>query len=55
VNGLHIQQEDIMPKKKKKRPGKKTKKNKKNRIEGYYCPGDGTIRILREKDKGLSI
>ena len=44
-------------KKKKKPTKKKTKKRKSNRIvDGYYIPGDGTIKVLyKKKNGGLSI
>ena len=45
-----------MTKKRKKKPTKKraTKKPKRE-IEGYYIPGDGTIKVLYRKNGGLSI
>jgi|TARA_B100000519_G_C13977886_1_gene313155 hypothetical protein len=43
---------------KKKKPTKKKKnikKRSKREIEGYYIPGDGTIKTLYKKNGGLSI
>ena len=44
-----------MPKKKKKPTKKKVKKKAKRELEGYYIPGDGTIKVLYKKNGGLSI
>ena len=44
-----------MPRKKKKPTKKKVKKKSKRELEGYYSPGDGTIKVLYKKNGGLSI
>ncbi len=44
-----------MPKKKKKKPTKKKVKKSKREVEGYYIPGNGTIKVLYKKNGGLSI
>ena len=43
-----------MTKKRKKKPTKKRVKPKRE-IEGYYIPGNGTIKVLYRKNGGLSI
>ena len=45
----------IVAKKKKQPKNKKTSRKKKREIEGYYIPGDGTIKVLYKKNGGLSI
>ncbi len=44
-----------MPKNKKKKPTKKKVKKSKREVEGYYIPGNGTIKVLYKKNGGLSI
>ena len=42
--------------KKKKKPTKKqVKKKAKRELEGYYIPGDGTIKVIYRKNGGISI
>ena len=45
----------IVARKKKQPKNKKTSRKKKREIEGYYIPGDGTIKVLYKKNGGLSI
>ena len=42
-----------MPRKKKKPTKKKVKNKSKRELEGYYIPGDGTIKVLYKKNGGL--
>ena len=45
----------MKPRKKKTKKTKKRKTTKKI-VDGYYLPGDGTIKVLyKKKDGGLSI
>ena len=45
-----------MTKKRKKKPTKKRATTKpKREIEGYYIPGDATIKVLDRQNGGLSI
>ena len=44
-----------MAKKKKQPKNKKTSKKKKREVEGYYMPGDGSIKVLYKKYGGISI
>ena len=45
----------IVARKKKQPKNKKTSRKKKREIEGYYIPGDGSIKVLYKKYGGLSI
>ena len=44
-----------MPKKKKKPTKKKSNRKPNRELEGYYIPGDGTIKVIYRKNGGLSI
>tara|TARA_Y100000592_G_C5356534_1_gene261447 strand:- start:544 stop:741 length:198 start_codon:yes stop_codon:yes gene_type:complete len=55
IQRLPTRGENVMPKKKKKPTKKKSNKKPKRELEGYYIPGDGTIKVIYRKNGGLSI